>query len=115
MKMLIPTESVVLHTLTESTEDDFGRTAYTETDVDVNGVIVGSPESSDVESAIEVYGKRIAYVIGIPKGDTNTWEDCDVTIRGRKFHTIGIPVQYTAGAMPDWWPCDKKIGVEAYE
>ena len=115
MMTMIPTETVILHERTAGGEDDFGQTTYTETDISVDGVIVGEPTTSDVESAISVYGKRLAYTLGIPKDDMHTWEDSEVTIRGRKFHTIGIMLQYTAGGMPGYWKWDKKIGVELYE
>lgn len=115
MMSMIPTESVILHEKTLSGADDFGHETWTETDATIDGVIVGEASTSDVESAIEVYGKKLSYTLGIPKGDTHNWEDANVTIRGKLFHTIGIPLQITHGGMPTWWQWDKKIGVEIYE
>jgi len=115
MMSMIPTETVTLYEKTLLGSDDFGHETYTETSVSISGVIVGEPSTSDIESNIEVYGKRLAYMLAIPKDDAHNWKDAKVSIRGAMFHTIGIPLKYSTGGMPDWWKWNSKIGVELYE
>ena len=64
-------------------------------------------------SSTNLYGKSIEFWLGIPKGDTNTWEDSVVEFFGKKYRTFGNVVQGIEENVPTPW--HKKIRVERYE
>ncbi len=97
---------------TANGSDAFYHPTYAETWVDVNNVLIGQPTTEEIESERIVSGKIIAYVLAIPKGDTNTWTDTEVEFFGQKFRTIGIPTQGIETNIPGPW--NKKVKVEAY-
>jgi hypothetical protein len=84
--------TVKLVVQTQTSTDPFGAPIYTEELVPVADVLVGSPSSDDVIQTLQLYGKKIAYVLGIPKGDTHTWTDAIVEIWGERYRTIGFPM-----------------------
>ena len=92
--------------------DPFGAPIETETLVDVEDVLVGLPSDSEVTGAMEMYGKKVAYTLGIPKGDTHTWYDTNVYIWGDKYRTIGYPVTGEQANIPLRW--GKNVMVERY-
>ena len=105
-------ETIILIVKTQTGTDPFGAPVYKETEVAVDNVLIGLPESQDITDELNLTGKRIAYTLGIPKGDTNTWYDTFVIIRGERYRTIGRPVYGTPENMPMWW-CGK-VMVEHY-
>lgn len=104
------TVSLVVNTQTST--DPFGAPIEEETLVDVADVLVGQPSESEVTSVVERYGKKVAYVLGIPKGDTNIWYDTYVYIWGEKYRTIGYPVTGEQDNIPLRW--GKNVMVEHY-
>ena len=104
--------SVTLYKETLSGYDNFGAPIYTTTKETVNNVLVAQPSTDDVTSAVSLYGKKIAFNLGIPKGDANTWYDTFVIVRGERCRTIGKPVYGTPENMPMWW--GGKVAVERY-
>ena len=74
--------AITLKKKTKTGTDAFGQDIYTETDVQVNDVLVGEPSAEDVQTAIVRYGKKIAYTLAIPKGDTNDWYKSKVVLWG---------------------------------
>jgi len=113
--MMIKGETVTLISKVSSGEDDFGQPVYTEGQIAVNNVLVGSPSSEDVINELNISGKHIEFSLAIPKGDTNTWENTSVLIRGKRYRTIGLPVSYTEHNMPSYFAWNKIIKVERYE
>lgn len=112
MKTVIKGTPVKLHVRTQNGVDAFNRPLYTDDIVTVDNVLIGSPSSEDVINEMNLSGKRIAYTLGIPKGDTHNWENADVEFFGMKFRTIGIPTQGIEENIPlDW---NKKVQVEHY-
>lgn len=104
---------VTLYERTQTGIDAANRPIYEETPVTVENVLVGAPTSEDVTNEFNLSGKRIAYTLGIPKGDTHDWTDRTVEFWGRKFRTVGIPTQGIEENIPlDW---NMKVQVEAYE
>lgn len=93
--------------------DDFEAPIYEETYVTVDNVLVGEPTTDEIVSTQSLFGKRLAYVLGIPKGDDHNWTDTTVIIWGMKFRTIGIPTQGIEEMIPLSW--NKKVKVERYE
>ena len=101
--------TVQLVVKTEAGTDPFGAPIYTEELVDVTDVLVGQPSSEDVLSTLELTGKRIAYTLGIPKGDTHVWENTDVIIWGERFRTIGFPQTGIQENIPLRWGSNVKV------
>lgn len=105
--------TVTLYEKTLTGVDSLKNPVYSTTPTEVANVLVGQPETDDVNSSISLYGKRIAYWLGLPKGDTHTWTDSDVLIFGEKFRTFGDTVQGIEVNVPTPW--HKKVRVERCE
>ena len=97
---------------TQTDTDEFNAPVYTEELIDVEDCLVGQPSADDVSDTIALYGKKIAYVVGIPKGDTHTWVDAEVIIFGERFRTIGYPETGIQANIPLRW--GQNIKVERY-
>jgi hypothetical protein len=97
---------------TVTSYDPFGNPVETEQLVDVADVLVGQPSTDDITSSIQLYGKRIDYVLGIPKGDKNDRTDATVIIWGERFRTIGYPMTGEQENIPLRW--GKNVKVERY-
>jgi hypothetical protein len=65
-----------------------------------------------VVAELNLSGKRLAYTLAIPKGDSNVWIDRTVEFFGKKFRTIGEPTQGIDALIPLAW--NKKVKVERY-
>ena len=105
--------TVMLHNKVQTGNDGFGRPVYEETAVAVDNVIVGEPTGQEITDTLNLTGKRLAYTLGIPKGDTHVWTDRKVSFFGETFRTIGAPVQGIEDLIPlDW---NKKVQVERFE
>lgn len=105
--------TVRLQTLTESGTDGFNRTTYEEGWIDVTNVLVGEPTTEDVINSLEIHGKRLAYTLGLPKGDEHDWTDKLVQFWGHTFRTFGEVTQGIEANIPLLW--NKKVKVELYE
>lgn len=97
---------------TQTGTDPFGAPIYEESLEDVKDVLVGQPTTDDVTSTLELTGKKIAYVLGIPKGDTHIWTDTEVVIWGERFRTIGFPQTGIQENIPLRW--GQNVKVERY-
>lgn len=98
---------------TQTGTDPFGAPIYSETEEDVNNVLVGQPTTEDYATTLQLTGKHIAYVLGIPKGDTHDWVNTDVIIWGERFRTIGLPQTGIQDNIPLQW--GQNVKVERYE
>lgn len=107
------TEKILLAVKTEVGKDPFGAPIYEEELVEVAGVLIGQPTSEEVLSTLNLTGKRIAYVLGIPKGDDHVWENTSVLFWGRRYRTIGAPLTAIQENIPLQW--GQNVRVEAYE
>lgn len=92
--------------------DPFGAPIESEELIDVDDVLVGQPSSDDIVSAIQMYGKTISYVLGIPKGDAHEWTDAEVIIWGDRYRTVGYPETGIQDNIPLRW--GKNVKVEQY-
>ena len=97
---------------TKTDENAFHEPIYSEKWVDVADVLVGSPTTDDITNALQLYGKRIEYVLGIPKGDTHNWIDTEVIIWGQPFKTFGFPTTGEEANIPLRW--GQNVKVERY-
>lgn len=113
MRLSIKGIPVKLSIRTQKGIDDFNRPTYEVSQEVVKNVLVGEPSAEDVVNELNLSGKRIAYVLAIPKGDTHTWENTEVEFWGMTFKTVGIPTQGIDDNIPLQW--NKKVKVERYE
>ena len=108
--------TVTLTKRTQTGTDPFGLPIYTDTTENVADVLVGEPSSNDVTNSITMYGKKIAYTLAIPKGDTHVWEDTFVELPAPFegiYHTIGYPTAGIEANIPLRW--NKKVHLERIE
>lgn len=112
MGQMIKGTAVNLTVRTQIGTDAAERPIYEESFVTVENVLIGQPETDEVVNELNLSGKRIAYVLGIPKGDTHDWTDTFVNFWGMRFRTIGIPTQGIEANIPLSW--NKKVRVEYY-
>lgn len=104
--------TISLAVKTQTGTDDFGAPIYTEELVDVHDCLVGQPSSNDVADTLALYGKKIEFTVGIPKGDTHDWTDAEVIIFGNRYRTIGYPETGIQANIPLRW--GQNIKVERY-
>ena len=103
---------VTLIVKTQTSVDPFGEPVYTETEETIHDCLVGKPTADDVTTTIALYGKKIEYIIGIPKGDAHSWEDSEVIVFGERFRTVGYAETGIQDNIPLRW--GKNIKVERY-
>lgn len=93
--------------------DEFNRPVYVEAPIEVENVLIGEPSTQDIIDVLNLTGKKLAYTLAIPKGDTNDWTNRDVAFFGERFRTIGNPTQGIDDLIPLSW--NRKVKVERYE
>lgn len=110
---LIKGMTVTLINKTETGRDPFGHPVFEEKEITVNNVIVAPTLSDEIVNNLNLYGKKASYTLGIPKGDTNIWEDQEVRFFGQRWRVFGKVITGMKHMIPlDW---SKKVLVEAYE
>ena len=105
--------TVALISKKQTGKDPFDAPIYEEVAEPVENVLIGEPSAEAVISELELYGKRIAYTLAIPKGDTHHWEDQEVEFFGERFKVYGHATQGIENMIPLGW--NKKVKVERYE
>lgn len=101
--------AVVLYERVQTGTDSFNDPVYSMTPVTVENVLVGQPTTDEITSSIDLYGKKIEYMLGIPKGDSHDWENTTVEIFGESFQTFGATIQGIEENIPTPW--HKKVRV----
>lgn len=104
--------TVLLHERKQTSSDPFGAPVYEEVVTPVDDVLVSPSTTTDIESAIEMYGKKAVYNLAIPKGDEHQWEDAVIEFFGRKWRSFGMVIQGIEENVPTRW--HKKVQVESY-
>ena len=103
---------MILHQKTDSGEvDSFNRPVLTDGTVEVYNVLVGEPSTQEIIDTQNLYGKKLAYTLAIPKGDTHIWTDTEVEFFGVRYRTIGKPTRGIDDNIPLEW--NQKVKVEA--
>ena len=105
--------TVILQVKTQTGSDPFGAPIYSETPVEVENVLVGNPTPEERTDELNLTGRKIEYVLGIPKGDAHDWECVTVEFFGKKFRTFGIPEMGIEENIPMEW--HKKVKCERFE
>ena len=93
--------------------DPFGSPVVKDVEITIDNVIVAPATTEDVTSQMSLTGKKISYTIGIPKGDMHDWEEKEVRFFGKRWKTVGIPLEGIESMIPLEW--NKKVTVERYE
>ena len=116
MSELLHGIDVTIYNKTQTGEDSFGEPIYEETAEVVPNVIVGSPTEEEILSDLNLTGRRAAYVLGIPKGDSHYWENVKVSFElcGETImcKTIGMPIMGIDDLVPLGW--NKKVRCEYF-
>ena len=94
---------------TQTGRDDFNRPVFTSDWEDVENVLVGSPDPQEITDTLNLTGKKIEYVLGIPKGDTHEWTDKKVRFWGQEFRTIGFPETGIQDLIPMDWGTNVRV------
>lgn len=111
--------TVTLYELEQTGTDDCGAPIYEENPVNVDNVLVGEPSTDDITTSVSLYGKKITYMLGIPKGDTHDWMDKKVSwtdAYGLTYtvKTFGYPITGVEENIPPQIPWHMKVRCEAY-
>ena len=93
--------------------DPFGSPVVKDVEITIENVIVAPATTDDVTNQMSLTGKKISYTLGIPKGDTHDWENKEVRFFGKRWKTVGLPLEGIESMMPLEW--NKKVMVERYE
>lgn len=105
--------NVILLKKVEKGKDPFGNSIFEDEKIEVPNVLVGQPTTDEITNSLNLYGKKIVYTLGIPKNDTNIWENQEVIFFNKKFKTFGSVVEGIEDMIPlDW---NKKVMVCSYE
>ena len=104
--------SIILYNKVQTGIDGFNRPIYTEVPETIEDVLIGEPTTDQVIDELNLSGKRLAYTLAIPKGDTHEWTDRKVEFFGEVFRTFGKPTQGIDHLIPLNW--NKKVKVERY-
>lgn len=104
---------VLLYMKTELGSDEFGAPIYKEVPHIVENVLPIQPTSDEMAAEFNLSGKYLTYVLCIPKGDANNWEDRKVEFFGKTFQTIGKEILLVDDLVPGDW--NKRIKVALYE
>ena len=93
--------------------DPFGSPVVKDVEILVDNVLVAPATTEDVTNQMSLTGKKISYTIGIPKGDLHDWEEKEVRFFGKRWKTVGLPLEGIESMIPLEW--NKKVMVERYE
>lgn len=104
--------TIVLYNRAQTGVDDFNRPIYTETAEEIDNVLIGEPSTDEIVDELNLSGKRLAFTLGIPKGDTHEWENKKVSFWGETFEVIGKPTQGIDHLIPLSW--NRKVKVARY-
>jgi len=78
----------------------------------VHNVLIGEPTAEELVNELQLYGKRLAYTLALPKGDAHDWHDVTVEFFGQRFRTYGDVTEGIDAMIPLQW--NKKVKVERY-
>ncbi len=105
--------TITLITKEETGKDPFGAPIFEDVETEVHNVLVKPTDSEEVLNRQNLTGRTAVYTLGIPKGDTHTWENQEVRFFNQRWRVFGIPLEGIESMIPlDW---NKKVTVERYE
>lgn len=107
--------TVTLNIKEQTGTDALNQPIFKVTTEDVSNVLVGEPTADEIANTMALYGKEVRYTLAIPKGDTHTWVDTEVTLPepfAGTYKTIGYPTAGIDANIPLSW--NKKVKIERY-
>lgn len=104
---------VILIDKEQTGTDPFGKPIYEDVEIEVDDVLVAPTKTEDVLSTQNLTGRIAIYTLGIPKSDTNDWENKEVRFFGKRWRVFGTPLEAIEEMIPLRW--NKKVTVEKYE
>ena len=112
--------TVILYQKTQTGVDAFGAPVYETQAIPVDNVLIGQPDTDDVLSSTDLFGKRIFCWLAIPKGDMHEWEDVrvdwtDADGRVHQLQTFGFAIMGIEANLPRRLPWHKKVRAAKYE
>lgn len=110
--MIIKGRTVILYTKRETGRDAFNAPIYAMTPESIDNVLVEPASTDDIITTTQLYGKKIAYTLHIPRTDNHIWVDSIVEFYGRKYRTFGDVLEYDPNLTPLEW--GRKIKCELY-
>lgn len=111
--MVLNQTTIKVKTRTQTGTDELNRPIYEEAWEEIPRCVVGSPTSADIESEMNLSGKRIAYEVFLPNDDAHMWSGASVMIKDKEYRVIGdVRESFISFSHI---PCNKLISVEAYE
>lgn len=103
---------VILYDKIQTSTDPFGRPIYEPAAITVSNVLVAPASAEDVTNELNLSGKHLEYLLCIPKGDTNAWEDREVEFFGKRWKTFGPVLEWIDAMVPLAW--NRQVKVERY-
>ena len=101
---------IILYDRTQVGTDEFNCPVYVESPVTVDNVLVGLPTANEQIDAMDLYGRKAVYTLGLPKGDSHDWEaGKHVEFFGQRWEIFGDVVQGIEALVPTPW--HKKVMV----
>lgn len=104
---------VILYEKVKTGMDAFHQDSYQERPITVPNVLVSPASSNDIETTVNLTGRKAVYSLAIPKTDAHTWEGCRVSFFGAVWRVIGLPQVGIEANIPLEW--NAKVMVERYE
>lgn len=104
---------IIRYNKTKTGLDGFGAPIYSETPEVVHNVLIGEPATEDIVNDLQLYGKRLAYTLALPKGDDHDWSNVVVEFFGQKFRSYGSVTEGIEAMIPLRW--NRKVKVERFE
>lgn len=105
--------TVKLWTKTRTGTDSLNQPIYVWESEEVHDVLVAQPSPQEQLDALNLTGRSIEYILGIPKGDNHHWENERVEFFGQMFQIVGIPERGIEENVPGKWHL--KVKCERYE
>lgn len=110
---MIQGSAVILWVREQTGTNPFGEPVYDHVAKVVNDVLIAQPSPQERTDELNFSGRMIEYTLGIPKGNTDDWQDQIVEFFEHKYRTFGIPEEGIEANIPLRW--HKKVKCERYE
>lgn len=95
--------TVTLYDEIQTGTNSFGEPVYEKTAIEVDNVLVSPASPQEVLDSDNLYGKKVEYTLGIPKGDTHNWQDRTIEFWGETWESFGIPTKGIDSLVPTKW------------
>lgn len=103
--------TVTLIQQVEAGVNEFNETVYEPREIPVDNVLVAPSSEQEILDTVNIYGRKAVYTLGIPKGDTHDWKNQVVMFFGKRWRTIGEPLEGIEDMIPLAW--NRKVRCES--